>query len=128
MCAFANSTDDASTAAVRSSTAAIRRSAIAAAGSALTLTISRRAGLGEPIELPAQRVELAVGGDEPRAPVERQRGEEADHELVRARAEGDHAVAVAEHGGEAAAHAVGLFSARAHFSSARSAASSHASI
>jgi hypothetical protein len=40
MCAFPKSTEEVSTAAVRSSTAARRRSATAFAGSALTFTIS----------------------------------------------------------------------------------------
>ncbi len=64
--------------------------------------------LGEPVELAADGVELAVGRDQPRPLAERERGEEADEELVGVRGEGDGAGVVAEEAGVAAADALGL--------------------
>ena len=56
--------------------------------------------LGEPIELAADRVELAVGGDQPRPRAERERGEQAHHQLVGVRRQRDAAARVAEQPGE----------------------------
>ena len=65
MRASSNSTAETSTAAVRSSTAAASRSASVSTGRAGTRTTSSPSSR-QPRELAAQRVELAVGGDEPR--------------------------------------------------------------
>ena len=60
--------------------------------------------LGKPIDLAADRVELAVGRDDTRALQERQGGEPARDELVRVLAERDVLRLVAEQSGEAGLH------------------------
>ena len=75
-------------------------------------------GLGDPddgeallleaVELPADAVELAVGGHQAGPGPERQRGEEADDQLVRVRPEGDAASRVSQEPGESLADPFGL--------------------
>ncbi len=64
--------------------------------------------LAQSRELPAERVELAVGGDESRPPAQVERREEADDELVRVLREGDLCVVLAEEQPEAVPDRVGL--------------------
>ncbi|NIM61445.1 MAG: hypothetical protein GTO30_07255, partial [Acidobacteria bacterium] len=64
--------------------------------------------LGQPVELPADRVELAVGRDQPRTLAKRQRGEKPEYELVGVLGERDAFGLVGQQAGPASAHAVGL--------------------
>ena len=107
MWAVSKSTAETSTALVRSSTASARRAASVSAGCAGRRTTSSPASL-EPRELAAQRVELAVGADEPRARAQVERREQADDELVGVDAQRDLAVRVAEQRPKAGAHLLGL--------------------
>ncbi len=66
------------------------------------------AHLREAIELAAQGVELAVGGDDPGALLQRQCGEKPHHELVRVGAQRDVALEIFEQRGEATCYAVGF--------------------
>ena len=45
--------------------------------------------LRKPLHLPAEAVELAVGGQDPHRPLRRQAGQKAHHELMGVRREGD---------------------------------------
>ena len=63
--------------------------------------------LGEPRELSARTVELAVGGDDARAFAKRQRGKEANEQLVGVRTEGDAAARVSEESRVARPHSLG---------------------
>jgi hypothetical protein len=65
---------------------------------------------GQPIDLSPETVELAIGGDQPRALPQRQAGEPARDQFVRILAEGDVGAGIAEQPSEAGAD-VG----RAHF-------------
>ena len=92
---------------MRSSTASARRSASVSAGCAGQADdVEPR--LAQPRELAAQRVELAVGAHEARAPAQVERREQADDELVGVDAQGDLAAGVAEQRPEAGAHLLGL--------------------
>ena len=100
-------TAETSTSAVRSSTAAAE---------ARRQRLDRRLGhpddlepfLRQPIELPADGVELAIGGDEPRPRPERQGREKAHDQLVGVRPQRDTAARIAQQAGEARAHPLGL--------------------
>ena len=112
---------------MRSSTASARRSASVSAGCAGQAD-DLEPGLGEPRELAAQRVELAVGAHEARAPAQVEGREQADDELVGVDAQGDLAAGVAEQrAGSRRAPRSALANARPHFSSTWRAASSKAS-